>query len=99
VLSAPGLGSEISLVNPEIVLGSTADASGLYADVNGVRVKVGDIDTQALEFNVANGTVTLDDLDITVSGAAAPLLQAALGSPLIQAGTPLFSADVSFPQL
>jgi hypothetical protein len=98
-ITAPGLGTEVSLVNPEVVIGATSDASGLFAEVNGVRVKVGDIDTKTLNLDVGDGTITLDDLDVTVSGAAAPLLNAVLGTTVIQSGTPLLSLDLSFPRL
>ena len=98
-ITAPGLGTEVSLVNPEVVIGATPDASGLFAEVNGVRVKVGDIDTKTLKLDVADGTVNIDDLEVTVSGALAPLLNGVLGTPVIQSGTPLLSLDLSFPRL
>ena len=53
IITAPALGTEVSLVDPQIVLGATPDASGLFANVNGVRVKVGDIDTDKLDINLA----------------------------------------------
>ena len=37
---------QVALVNPEVVIGATNDASGLFATIDGVRVKVGDIDTE-----------------------------------------------------
>ena len=46
VVAGPG-GAQIALVDPEIVIGATTDASGLFATVDGVRVKVGDLDTAA----------------------------------------------------
>ena len=99
IISAPALGTEVSLVDPQIVLGATPDASGLFANINGVRVKVGDIDTDKLDINLLDGTVTINGLDVTVSGAAAPLLNGILGASLIQAGTPLLSLDLQFPKL
>ena len=95
----PGAGAPLTIQNPEIVLGATPDASGLYGQVNGVRIKVGDLDTDALDLDVANGTVTIKQLKATVSGALAPLLNGVLGTGLIQSGTPLLSLDLSFPQL
>jgi hypothetical protein len=91
-------GGQVSLVNPEIVIGATNDTSGLYATIDGVRVKVGDIDTSKLNFNIGEGTVTINDLDVTVGGALSPLLNGALGN-LIPTGTPLLSLDLSFPEL
>jgi hypothetical protein len=98
-LSVPSLGTSATLMNPEVVIGATPDASGLYANVNGVRVKVGELDTDDLNLDVANGTVSIHGLHATVSGAAAPLLRQLLGTPLIQSGTPLVSLDLSLPQL
>jgi hypothetical protein len=95
----PGAGSALSIVNPEVVIGATGDASGLYADVNGVRLKVGDLDTDALDLNVADGTVTVKGLDVTVSGGLRDLLHGILGTDLVQAGTPLLKLDLSFPEL
>src|SRR5262249_29789266 len=68
-------GSGLMLDNSSVVIGPTADTSGLYADVNGVRLKVGDLDTDNLNLDVANGTVNLSGLNATVSGALALLLQ------------------------
>ncbi len=99
IITAPALGTEVSLVDPQIVLGATPDASGLFANINGVRVKVGDIDTENLDINLLDGTVTINDLDVTVSGAAAPVLNGILGTSLIQSGTPLLSLDLQFPKL
>ncbi len=99
IITAPALGTEVSLVDPQIVLGVTPDASGLFAHINGVRIKVGDIDTGKLDINLLDGTVTIDGLDVTVSGAAAPVLNGILGTSLIQSGTPLLSLDLQFPKL
>jgi hypothetical protein len=84
-------------VNPEIVIGATSDASGLYATIDGVRVKVGDLDTSTLKYDLGDGTITIDDLDITVGGALSPLLSGVLGN--VPAGTPLLSLDLSFPEM
>jgi hypothetical protein len=90
-------GGQVSLVKPEVVIGATSDASGLFATIDGVRVKVGDIDTSKLNFNLGDGTVTINDLDVTVGGALKPLLSGVLGP--IPAGTPLLSLELSFPEL
>ena len=99
VITAPALGTEVSLVDPVIELGATPDSSGLYATVNGARVKVGDIDTNALDINLLDGTVTINGLKVTVSGAAAPVINGILGAPVVSSGTPLLSLDLQFPKL
>ncbi len=98
-VNVPSLGTSATLMNPELVIAATNDASGLYATVSGVRLKVGDLDTNNLNLDVADGTVNVQGLHVTVSGAAAPVLQQILGTPLIQAGTPLVSLDLSTLQL
>ncbi|MBE2314795.1 hypothetical protein DVA67_002320 [Solirubrobacter sp. CPCC 204708] len=95
ILDLPGLGSRVELVNPEIVLGANA---GLYAYIDGVRVKVGDMDTDELDLNVLDGTVTVKDLDVTVGGALNDILGPVLG-PILGTSTPLLSLDLSFPEL
>jgi hypothetical protein len=95
VIDLPG-GSQVSLVNPEVVIGATSDSSGLYATIDGVRTKVGDIDTSTIKYDLGEGTITIDDLDVTVGGALTPLLSPLLGN--IPAGTPLLSLDLSFPE-
>jgi hypothetical protein len=82
------------LDDPEIVIGTTPATSGLFALVDGARVKVGDIDPSALTVNAADGTVTLSNLDVRVSSAGAALL-APLG---VAQGSPLLSLDLSLPQ-
>jgi hypothetical protein len=98
-IDIPPLGTSLTLDHPQVVIGSTPDASGLFADVNGVHMKVGDIDTNNLNLDVAEGTVNIHGLNVTVSGALAPVLNGVLGTPLIQAGTPLISMDLSLLRL
>jgi hypothetical protein len=95
VLDLPGVGTQVALSSPEIVLGTNA---GLYAHVNGTRVKVGDIDTDQLDLDVVDGTVTIKGLDVTVGGALNDILGPILG-PLLGTDTPLLSLDLSFPEL
>ncbi|WP_028067746.1 hypothetical protein [Solirubrobacter soli] len=95
VLTLPA-GGEVALVDPEVVVGATASQSGLFAKVDGARVKIGDLDTSTLEFDVADGTVTVDDLHVTVGGALTPLLGPLAGA--LPPGTPLLSLDLSFPE-
>jgi hypothetical protein len=98
-IDVPALGTSLTLDHPQVVIGATPDASGLFADVNGVRLKVGDIDTDNLNLDIGEGTVQIHGLNVTVSGALAPLLNGILGQPLIQAGTPLLSLDLSLLKL
>ena len=83
----------VRLDDPEIIIGTTS--GGLYALVNGVRIKVGDIDLNALNVNVLNGTVTVSDLDVRAGalGLALP------GLGLVPGGTQLLSLNLSLPQV
>lgn len=83
----------VRLDDPEIIIGTTS--GGLYALVNGVRIKVGDIDLNALNVTVLDGTVTVSDLDVRAGalGLALP------GLGLVPAGTQLLSLDLSLPQV
>lgn len=95
VLDLPGFGTQVALVNPEIVLGADA---GLYALINGVQMKVGDIDTDALDLDVLDRTVTINDLDVRVGSGLNDVLGPVLGN-LLPANTPLLTLDLSFPEL
>ena len=83
----------------EVVIGATPDASGLFAHINGVRVKVGDIDTDTLDLDVARRHRHDQAAShVTVSGARrAAAATRSSARALIQAGTPLLSLDLSFP--
>jgi hypothetical protein len=58
-------------------------------------VKAGDIDTEALDLNVLDGTVTVNKLHVTVGG----VLNEILGPVPLPANTPLLPLDLSFPDL
>ena len=91
--SAPAWNSS----TPEIVLGADA---GLYAHVKGVRVKVGDIDTNALDINLLDGTVTIKQLHVNLGGGMLDNVLAPVPGALgIQANTPILNLDLSFPDL
>ena len=97
ILDLPGLGTRAELVNPEIILGTDA---GLYAHVNGVRVKVGDIDTNDLDINLLDGTVTIKQLHVNLGGGMLNnVLAPVLGALGIPASTPILNLDLSFPDL
>ena len=97
ILDLPGLGTRAELVNPEIILGTDA---GLYAHVNGVRVKVGDIDTDDLDINLLDGTVTIKQLHVNLGGGLLnDVLAPVLGTLGIPASTPILNLDLSFPDL
>ena len=85
----------MELVNPEIILGSDA---GLYAHVNGVRVKVGDIDTNALDINLLDGTVTIKQLHVNLGGGMLDnVLAPVLGALGIPANTPILQPRPVLP--
>ena len=75
------------------------DASGLYAHINGVRVKVGDIDTDTLDLDIArrhrhDQAAQRDRRRRTLRTASAgPRHGPDPG------GTPLLKLDLSFPEL
>ena len=83
----------VTLDDPEIIIGTTSGE--VYALVNGVRTKVGDVDVNALNVNVLDGTVTVSNLDVRAGalGLALP------GLGLVPAGAQLFSLDLSLPQV
>ncbi len=86
-------GQDVAVLDdPEIVIGATS--GGLFALVNGVRVKVGDIDPNFLNVNVRDGTVTVSDRDVRVGalGLALP------GLGVLPAGAQLLQLDLSPPQ-
>jgi len=95
VITAPG-GTMVSLEQLEVVLGAN---EGLYALVNGVRVRVAGVNLDALNVSVANGLVTLRDLDLRISPEGAALLNTQLGTlGIITSGTQLASLRLVVPQ-
>jgi hypothetical protein len=89
----------VTLDDPEIVVGATSQTSGLYALVNGVRIRVGDIDPALLRLSVAGVTVTVSGLDVRVSTEGALALSTVPGLTGLTAGGQLLSLDLSVPQL
>jgi hypothetical protein len=90
-IAVPGVGTAVTMTDPELVVG----AMSLYANVDGERIKIGDVDPDALELDLADGSVAVKRLTATVSGQLAPLLNQLLGVTGIQAGTPLRSLPES----
>lgn len=92
-------GQDVAVLDdPEIVLGTTGATSGLFATVNGARLKVGDIDPSTLDLNVANGTATIKGLDVRASLAGAALLDQLLSTTAIVPGGELLTLDLAVPQ-
>ena len=81
-------------MNPQIVLGADG-TRGLYALVNGVRVKIADLDTDTLELDLLEHTVIIKDLGVFIGGALGPLLG---NLPLLTPRTRLLTLDLSFPR-
>lgn len=94
LITAPN-GTTVSLDQPEVVLGAN---QGLYALVNGVRVRVADVNLDAQNLSVADGLVTLRDLDLRISTEGAPLLNTLLGTVGITAGSQLANLQLVVPQ-
>jgi hypothetical protein len=82
IISSPGV-ADVRLEDPELVLGAD---QGLFAIVNGVRVKVGDVNADAAQFTVADGLVTLSELDVRVSTEGSTVLGGLLGTPILPGG-------------
>lgn len=98
-LAVRSAGQDVAVLDdPEVVLGATPATSGLFAVVNGTRIKVGGIDPGTLDLDVANDTVTIKGLDVRVSAAGAPLLNQLLGTSILP-GDQLLNADLAVPQL
>lgn len=84
----------VVLDDPEIVIGATPATSGLYALVDGARIKVGEIDPGALNVSVLDGTVKVSDLDVRVS----PLGLTLPGLAALAPNSQLASLNLSLPQ-
>ena len=89
----------LALDDPELVVGATPQASGLFALVNGVRVKIGDVDPAALKLTAADGVITVSDLNVLVSTPGAVVLNAIPGITGVTAGSQLLNLNLSVPQV
>ncbi len=88
IVSAPALGTEVALVDPVIELGATPDAErSLRADQRRARQGRRHRHRTRSTSTSLDGTVTINGLHVTVSGAAAPLINGILGAPVVSVRT------------
>jgi hypothetical protein len=85
----------ITVDNPQLVV--NGDQSGLYAAVNGTRVKIAALEGTGLAEALKSGTKQLSDLLIQLSPEAAAALNQAGGVSVFLPGTPFGDLSVSLP--
>ncbi len=85
----------VTVDNPQIVV--NGDQSGLYAAVNGSRVKIAALEGTGLAEALKSGSKQLSDLLIQLSPEAAAALNQAGGVSLFLPGTPFGDLSVSLP--
>ncbi|MEA2457552.1 MAG: hypothetical protein QOC95_524 [Thermoleophilaceae bacterium] len=91
-----GSGSNmVTLDHPQLVFGGTEQ--GLYAAVNGVRVKLAGLDKAGLSEALKSGTKQLSDLLVTLSPQGAAALNQAGGVSLFLPGSPFGDLSVTLP--
>jgi len=89
----------LRLDDPEVVLGATPQASGLFALVDGVRVRVGEVDPAAVHLSAVDGTITVSDLDVRISPEGAVILSGIPGVGDVLPGGSLALLDLTVPQV
>jgi hypothetical protein len=85
----------ITIGEPQIVVG--ADGSGLYANVNGIRVKLAGLEDSGLAEALQSGAKQLSDLLIQLSPEGAAALNQAGGVALFVPGTPFGDISLTLP--
>jgi hypothetical protein len=85
----------ITIDHPQVVV--NGDQSGLYAAVNGTRVKIAALEGTGLAEALKSGTKQLSDLLIQLSPEAAAALNQAGGVSLFVPGTPFGDLSVALP--
>jgi hypothetical protein len=91
-----GSGSNaVTLDHPQIVLGGSEQ--GFYANVNGVRVKLAELDKSGLSEAVQSGAKQFSDLLATLTPEGAATLNQLGGVSLFVPGTPFGDLGVTLP--
>jgi hypothetical protein len=89
--------ADVALDDPRLVLGGPDQ--GLFAGLAGTRVKVADVDaTGVIDRLLEDGSRQLSNLDLTLTGAAAPLLNTLTGTTVFVPGTPLGDLSLELPR-
>jgi hypothetical protein len=88
----------VSLTNPQVTLGTGTEGSSLSFAINGVEVKLFDLDTtRLLQSALPNGTLNLQNLLATLSSEGAASLNTALGRNLFTTGQPVGGVTLIVP--
>jgi hypothetical protein len=85
----------ITVDQPQIVIGGSEQ--GLYGAVNGVRVKLANLDKSGLAEAIKNGTTQLTGILTSLSPEGAAALNEAGGVSLFLPGTPFGDLSISLP--
>lgn len=87
--------STIDVERPQIVV--AANDAGLYAEVNGVRVKLADLDQSGLADALRDGGTQLSNLLLRLSPEGAEALNSLGGISIFIPGTPLGDISITLP--
>jgi hypothetical protein len=85
----------VTVDHAQIVI--AADQAGLYASVNGVRVKLADLDKAGINEALQSGAKQLTDLLVSLSPEGADALNQAGGVSVFVPGTPFGDISVTLP--
>jgi hypothetical protein len=85
----------VTIDRPQILVGGTDQ--GLYASVNGARVKLANLDQSGLQEALKGGVKQFSDLLVSLSPDGAAALNQAGGVSLFVPGTPLGDIDLTLP--
>jgi hypothetical protein len=85
----------VTIDHPQIIL--NANESGLYAEVNGMRVKLANLDESGLAEALQSGSKQLSDLLMSLSPEGAAALNQAGGISLFVPGTPFGDVSLTLP--
>ncbi len=88
-------GNMVTVDHPQLVFGGAGQ--GLYAAVNGVRVRLADLDKAGLSEALKSGTKQLSDLLVSLSPEGAAALNSAGGVSLFLPGSPFGDLSVTLP--
>jgi len=95
-LELKGSNVDAQLQNPELIVGGTDQ--GFYAQVNGVRVKIADLDlTGEAQSTLADGNTQLSGIALKLNAAVAPLLNTLFGTTGFNPGDLIGQVSAEIP--